>query len=376
VSSDTTTQAQVNRAILLHIQTLTKEAQLQTRELKKHSRELGRNRRLISLGVAWALFLGLNLGVSAWNWLAASPAGRLLGIQEVAQVEEVSRASGAMDSTPLKAGDTVGQWTVTSGFGPRSSPCPGCSKNHLGIDLNTPVGVPLLMPYDGRVTCGWSDGGGTVATLTGGGPKLRLVHLSRCTPGEFRRGERVAISGNTGRYTTGPHLHLEEYSGGAPVNPTRGWVEAVLGVSSRGGGAVGGVDLDRLRVAIIGKESGGSYRAVNPDSGALGYGQVMPSNLPSWSRAAIGREVSRQEFLDSPDIQIRVINHRLGLYLQEELAAGHDKDTAIRRVASRWYSGRPHLYANTRRQTYGGREYPSIDSYTRDILRRYQEGGA
>ena len=375
MSSDTTTQAQVNRAILLHLQTLTKEAQLQTKELKKHSKELGRNRRLISLGVAWALFLGLNLGVAAWNAIAASPAGRLLGLQEVAQVEEVSRSSGAMDTTPLKRGDKVGQWSVTSGFGPRSSPCPGCSSNHLGIDLNTPVGTPLFIPYDGRVSCAWSDGGGTIATLTGGGPQLRLVHLSRCTPGEFRRGERVAISGNTGSATTGPHLHYEEYSGGAPINPTRGWVEAVLGVSSSGGGgAVGGVDLDRLRVAIIGKESGGSYRAVNPDSGALGYGQVMPANLPSWSRAAIGREVSRQEFLDSPDIQIRVINHRLGLYLQEELAAGHDKDTAIRRVASRWYSGRPHLYANQRRQFYGGREYPSIDSYTRDILRRYHQG--
>lgn len=374
MSSDTTTQAQVNRAILLHLQTLTKEAQLQTRELKKHSKELGRNRRLISLGVAWALFLGLNLGVAAWNAIAASPAGRLLGIQEVAQVEEVSRSSGTMDTTPLKRGDKVGQWTVTSGFGPRSSPCPGCSSNHLGIDLNTPVGVPLFIPYDGRVSCSWSNGGGTIATLTGGGPQLRLVHLSRCTPGEFRKGERVAISGNTGSFTTGAHLHFEEYSGGAPINPTRGWVEAVLGVSSSGGGAVGGVDLDRLRVAIIGKESGGSYRAVNPDSGALGYGQVMPANLPSWSRAAIGREVSRQEFLDSPDIQVAIINHRLGLYLQEELAAGHDKDTAIRRVASRWYSGRPHLYANQRRQFYGGREYPSIDSYTRDILRRYHQG--
>jgi hypothetical protein len=107
----------------------------------------------------------------------------------------------------------------------------------------------------------------------------------------------------------------------------------------------------------------------------MGYGQVMPANLPAWSRAAVGREVSRDEFLNSRDIQIRIINHKLGEYLSEELARGADRDTAIRRVASRWYSGRGDLYANTRPQTYNGRPYPSIDSYTRSILRKYHLGG-
>ncbi|MFH7241815.1 MAG: C40 family peptidase [Spirulina sp.] len=144
--------------------------------------------------------------------------------------------------------------------------------------------------------------------------------------------------------------------------------------SGGGGSTQGGVSLDRLRRVIIGHESSGNFRAVNPDSGALGYGQVMPNNLPAWSRAALGREVSRGEFLNSPAIQIAIINHRLGLYLAEELAQGHDQDTAIRRVASRWYSGRPHLYNNTGRQFYGGREYPSIDAYTRSILAKYNAG--
>lgn len=38
----------------------------------------------------------------------------------------------------------------------------------------------------------------------------------------------------------------------------------------------GTINIDALQQAIIGKESGGDFSAVNPDSEALGYGQVMP----------------------------------------------------------------------------------------------------
>lgn len=134
--------------------------------------------------------------------------------------------------------------------------------------------------------------------------------------------------------------------------------------------------ITALRRAIIGNESNGNYQAVNPDSGALGYGQVMPANVPSWTKAALGKSLTSDQFLADPNAQIKTIDYKLLEYLQKELSQGFDVDTAIRRVASTWYSGQPKLYNSTSRQYYNNREYPSIDSYTKDILSRFKaEGG-
>ena len=126
-----------------------------------------------------------------------------------------------------------------------------------------------------------------------------------------------------------------------------------------------------LRRAIIGKESAGRYNIVNKHSGALGYGQVMPFNVASWTKAALGKSLTSQQFLQSPDAQIKTIDYKIKEYLDRELSKGFDFDIAIRRVASTWYSGQPQLYNDTRPQTYGAGKYPSINDYTADILKRF-----
>lgn len=134
-------------------------------------------------------------------------------------------------------------------------------------------------------------------------------------------------------------------------------------------------DLEVLALmrAIIGKESGGNPRAVNPHSGALGYGQVMPSNLRAWSREALGRSISRREFLNSPDVQLRIIGYRLNKYWRYSLAAANGNEAiAVRKVASLWYSGRANLFNSYASQFYNGYRYPSIAEYTLSVLRRYQ----
>lgn len=50
-------------------------------------------------------------------------------------------------------------------------------------------------------------------------------------------------------------------------------------------------DINRLMRALASQESGGNHELINGDSGASGKWQVMPENIPSWSRAALGREL-------------------------------------------------------------------------------------
>lgn len=142
-----------------------------------------------------------------------------------------------------------------------------------------------------------------------------------------------------------------------------------------------------LRRAIIGQESGGNFLAVNPDSGALGYGQLMEFNVAPWTQAALGRALTPEEFLYNPEAQIQTIDYKLNEYLQRELAFSGSKnlsdtsaqalrlsaeEIAVRRVASTWYSGNPNLWNNTRPQYYNGRPYPSIANYTASVWQRYQ----
>lgn len=129
----------------------------------------------------------------------------------------------------------------------------------------------------------------------------------------------------------------------------------------------------RLRTAIIGQESGANFKAVNRHSGALGYAQVMPANLPKWSKEALGYRVSRKQFLENPQLQIAIVDHKLNQYWQKSLAAARGNEVlAVLRVAAWWYSGKPERYTSTRPEYYNGYRYPSIAAYSRSVLKRYR----
>ncbi|MBE9012915.1 lytic transglycosylase domain-containing protein, partial [Pseudanabaenaceae cyanobacterium LEGE 13415] len=101
--------------------------------------------------------------------------------------------------------------------------------------------------------------------------------------------------------------------------------------------------------------------------------QIMPENLPSWSREALGYVVSRRDFLARPDLQIAIVDFKLNQYWQKSIAASNGNvAVAIQRVAAWWYSGKPEKYTNTTTQYYNGHRYPSIADYSQSVLRRYQ----
>ena len=133
-------------------------------------------------------------------------------------------------------------------------------------------------------------------------------------------------------------------------------------------------DVGQFRKAIIGKESGGNYAAVNPDSGALGIGQVMPANVASWSRKYLGRVLTPQQFLADRNAQDTVVNGRFNDMLADQKKAGYSGEQMIRRAAAVWYSGQGKLWNDTRPQYSKGRRYPSIAEYTQAIWDSYRQG--
>ena len=111
---------------------------------------------------------------------------------------------------------------LTSSYGRRNAPTAGASTNHQGTDWATPVGTAVVASCGGTVTrAGWASGYGYVVYIQHeGGRETRYAHLSRVlvSVGEqVEQGERIALSGNTGR-STGPHLHFEIRINSVAVN--------------------------------------------------------------------------------------------------------------------------------------------------------------
>ncbi len=128
----------------------------------------------------------------------------------------------------------------------------------------------------------------------------------------------------------------------------------------------------RLLARALRKQESGNPSAVNVHSGASGMYQIMPANIPGWSKEALGREVSYNEYMGNPVIQEQIAMFHINKALQHQIAAGYKGDLAIRRAASIWYSGNAGLYDDTRDQSRDGTRYPTIQEYTLSILGKYK----
>jgi hypothetical protein len=127
--------------------------------------------------------------------------------------------------------------------------------------------------------------------------------------------------------------------------------------------------LDALMSAVISQESNGDSQVQHPVSKAMGLGQVIPDNIPAWTKETFGQELTAEQFRSSPDAQMYVIRQKLLQYYRQAIAAsGGDLHLAVRRVSAQWYSGQPNLYESTNPVATG----PSIKDYTLQVLSRFQ----
>lgn len=98
------------------------------------------------------------------------------------------------------------------------------SSAHPGLDIALPVGTTVTAAASGVVSDLREDAeygtvlrishSGEIETLYGHNSRV-LVRMGQ----QVKRGDAIALSGNTGR-STGPHLHFEIRRGGQSVDPT------------------------------------------------------------------------------------------------------------------------------------------------------------
>lgn len=96
---------------------------------------------------------------------------------------------------------------------------------HYGVDVVSDERNPILSVLDGTVImAGWTlEAGYVIVVQHRNNIVSQYKHnsfLLKKIGDHVRAGEPLGIIGNTGEYTTGPHLHFELWQNGTPLNPT------------------------------------------------------------------------------------------------------------------------------------------------------------
>lgn len=120
--------------------------------------------------------------------------------------------------------------TISSGFGPRSSPTEGASSVHKAIDIAAPLGTAVRAAMPGKiveVTKGYNGGyGNTVSVDHGNGIITKYHHMQNgsidgvSVGQEVTAGQQIGAVGSTG-ISTGPHLDFQVVKDGDFVDPRK-----------------------------------------------------------------------------------------------------------------------------------------------------------
>jgi len=108
-----------------------------------------------------------------------------------------------------------------------------------------------------------------------------------------------------------------------------------LNLRAFAGGTTLSSPIELAKQAIAKIESGGNYAAIGPKTvkGQRAYGkyQVMDFNIPLWTKEALGKALTPQQFLKNPTAQEKVFEHRFGSYMK--------KYGSAEKAAKVWFGG-------------------------------------
>jgi murein DD-endopeptidase MepM/ murein hydrolase activator NlpD len=107
---------------------------------------------------------------------------------------------------------------ISRGFNP--------GKGHMGLDYVVKEGTPVYATAGGYVVfSGYTVDDGYTIIISHSDEYMSIYkHLSTLIKKQresVEQGELIAISGNSGKETTGPHLHFEIWKNGKPVDPRK-----------------------------------------------------------------------------------------------------------------------------------------------------------
>lgn len=195
---------------------------------------------------------------------------------------------------------------VTYGYSP-DKPLPGYPLSinggrHYGID--TPhIFEKIQAPMSGKATKQHDVGGGNILRLAAGKIAMYFVHLSKILKeGMVKKGEDIAVTGNSGAFTTGAHLHTQVEKGPTPYLTNTNTLDPVKVLKGMGGNTKGGNFKGTIVKALkaaglpttaayinawskqIMTESGGNPNAIGGTDGyshgrATGLVQVKPTTF-------------------------------------------------------------------------------------------------
>jgi len=97
-------------------------------------------------------------------------------------------------------------------------------KKHFAVDIAVEMGTPVKSVADGTVIFAeWTANTGNVIIVKHASGFISIYkHNSAIHKHQgdlVKSGEVIASAGNSGEYSTGPHLHFELWNEGYPVNP-------------------------------------------------------------------------------------------------------------------------------------------------------------
>lgn len=133
----------------------------------------------------------------------------------------------SLDKIPetLPSLEPMNSYRFTSYFGLRNHPFDKETKLHRGIDIAGPINSKIIAPSDGIIIfAGVKNGYGNYIKIDHGyNITTEYGHLKTFLVNKgdnVKRGDVIAIQGNTGR-STGDHLHYEVKIDNKPLNPKK-----------------------------------------------------------------------------------------------------------------------------------------------------------
>ena len=100
------------------------------------------------------------------------------------------------------------------------------SKKHYGIDILCSKDEPIKAIADGTIILSsWTKDSGYIISIYHSNNLVSIYKhnskLLRSVGDNVSSGDIIAIIGNTGKLSSGPHLHLELWFNGKSINPSQ-----------------------------------------------------------------------------------------------------------------------------------------------------------